>query len=342
MDTKERDKKQILENARKNLIDVLQKQYPEMSQTKLVEKCQKAGYQVSQPEISRLLAGKGNLTLYQAIAFSDILEIPLECFLNGKMKAGGVYLDNLGANFITDSNADEFSGFFGNYHALFHSTGADENKVLEGILQVGKMPEGKICCAKFVLDTGELDRQGSPILKRYKGQVIIAPMVEAIYCILASEKYGEISILEFRYRSFKVRDVVCRMGLVLTVSAGEQKFPIVHKLFISRDKLEGKLRDNILQMLRLSNYEFKVSQRTLEKIQEQYPKYAAICKELQGREFQKYITVNENTFWRENGDLEKKELLELLLILKKMENIAYNIPVRRDEDRYSFFLYENK
>lgn len=342
MDTKERGKTQVLEAARKNFIQVLRTQYSGMSQTQLAEKCKEAGYQVSQPEISRLLAEKGTMTLYQAIAFADVLDMPLEHLLNGAGRPEGIFLGNLREAFITDPDAKEFDGLQGKYYVLFHSTGADEEKVLEGMLQIGRMPGEKVCRVRFVLDTGVCDRQGNPIRKQYEGQTVIAPAAETIYCILSSERQGEISILAFRYRSFKVRDMACRMGLVLTVSAGEQRFPAAHKLFISRDKLTGNLRDNILQMLRLSNYEFKVSERTLETIKEQYPKYVPVCNELRGKEFQRYITVNENIFWQENGAIEKKELLELLLLLKKMENIPYYLSVRRDEDRYSYFLYENR
>lgn len=342
MDTKEQGKNQVLEAVRKNFIRVLHKQYPEMSQTKLAEKCREAGYQVSQPEISRLLTEKGTMTLYQAIAFADVLDMPLEQLLNGAGRPEGIFLGNLGEAFVTNSDAKEFDGLQGKYHVLFHSTGADEEKVLEGTLQIGRALGEKMCRVRFTLDTGEYDRQGDPVQKQYEGQTVIAPMSEIIYCILSSERQGEISILTFRYRSFKVKDMACRMGLALTVSAGEQRFPVAHKLFISREKLTGTLRENILQMLRLSNHEFKVSQHTLDIIKRQYPKYAPVCNELQGKEFRKYITVDENTFWQENGVIEKKELLKLLLLLKKMENIPYNLPVRRDEDRYSYFLYENR
>lgn len=54
----------------------------EISQLQLGKICMEHGYSVSQSEISRLHTGKVPLTLYQLIAFAEVLEIPASWFLD--------------------------------------------------------------------------------------------------------------------------------------------------------------------------------------------------------------------------------------------------------------------
>lgn len=55
------------------------------------------------------------------------------------------------------------------------------------------------------------------------------------YCILVNNENGNLSLLTFRDILFLSGKAQSRMGLAMTIAAGELKYPAVHKLAIYRD-----------------------------------------------------------------------------------------------------------
>ena len=137
-----------------------------ISQTDMVKLCQQKGYSVQQPEISKLKSKKCRITLYQAMAFADVLGVPVDYLVNGGVNENTIRfsLDN---RFVTQADAREFRGILGEYHTLFHSTAEMEDKWLDGKLILSKSSEG-ICRAEFTLWTGERNSAGINIMKKLK------------------------------------------------------------------------------------------------------------------------------------------------------------------------------
>ena len=100
-----------------------------ISQVRLSELCKEQGYQISQPEISRLNSGDGQLTMYQLVGVSKALNMSVDQM---------IYPDNLHTNFqvvggafITDPDDASFAGYMGTYYTIFHSTEMYSDKFLK-------------------------------------------------------------------------------------------------------------------------------------------------------------------------------------------------------------------
>lgn len=336
-DIGDKTKKKMLEEIRLWINTLLKKK--KISQKSLVVMCQKAGFDITQPEISRLMNGKGTINLYQAIAFAQVLNIPLDRLIEGTIEQPTVQLEIFGDKFLTDPySAKEFISLLGKYHVIFHSTAANEDKILEGKLSFSALPSKKICQAAFRLDTGDRDAQGNAVYKDYQGQMLIAKSVDTAYCLLASEQIGEICMIEFRYRNFQVRKLSCRLGMVMTVSAGDEKQPSVHKMFFSRTPLQGKEKDTIIQMLRMNAGRFLVSRQTLLDMREKYPEFSPACNELLNRMYKEYTEVSAGVI-EMSTDLNRKKMIEFMSLIRKREGLPYTIALRAQEDQFSHYIY---
>lgn len=336
-DIGDKTKKKLLEEIRMRINALLKEK--KISQKALVVMCQKAGFDITQPEVSRLMNEKGTINLYQVIAFAQALNIPMDRLIEGNVEQPTVQLEIFGDKFLTDpSSAKEFTSLLGKYHVIFHSTAADEDKILEGELSFSALPSKKICQAAFRLDTGDRDAQGNAVYKDYQGQMLIAKSVDTAYCLLASEQIGELCMIEFRYRNFQVRKLSCRLGMVMTVSAGDVKQPSVHKMFFSRTPLNGKARETIIQMLRMNADRFLVSRQTLLDIWEKYPEFSPACNELLKRDCKEYMEVSAGVV-EMSTDLNRKKMIEFMSLIGKIEGLPYTIALKAQEDQFSHYIY---
>lgn len=239
----------------------------QISQVALQRACEKCGYRIPQPEISRLYSGKAQLTLYQLTAFAEALEIPLSYLMNEDAEYRRVNLE--GNAFLTDPAHEMFQGYLGTFYTIFHSTAPDEeDKVLFGMLTFEPSAQGRICEARFTLNTGHAFLKGKEIRKYYKGQLVISTLGVA-YCILVNERMGEFNVITFRHRSFWVRQIACRMGLALSVTAGEEKNPVAHKILLSRTKFSEGMVEKVLPFLKMETEGAYVRREGLEELQKE-------------------------------------------------------------------------
>ena len=228
-----------------------------LSQVELEEMCRQKGYRVSQPEISRLTSGKSQLSLYQAIALSDVLDIPLDQMVGVKSSKKSTIIS--GGSFVTEPTDKAFEGYLGTFYTVFHSTEVYSDEYLHGKLVFSQMNGNKICGAIFELNTGVKDQNGHDIIKRYHGQLIISIRQRTGYCILVNERMGEICSLEFRHRDFFVKKMQCRLALVLTVTAGEIKHPVAHKMLLSRQVITPSILREVGPFLKFRDGDIRIS-----------------------------------------------------------------------------------
>lgn len=134
-----------------------------------------------------------------------------------------------------------------------------------------------------------------------------------------NERMGEICNLAFRHRAFFVKEVQCRLGLVLTVSAGEVKRPAVHRIFLSRYPISEDILSKISPILKLdSNHnEVLVSCRVLKELEKEciYPNFdfnALIEKSF----MEDYVLVDEASIRAVNRRLSNYEVREILSSIK--------------------------
>lgn len=233
-----------------------------IKQKDLLNLCKEKGYNISQPELSRILANKVVLTLYPCLAICDVLGIDILRIQHPEKKNKFELSKEM---FVTDPNRPELENYLGGYEVLFYTTDVRENKLLNGRLELtskGK-EEYAYCSAAFKLDTKDTDMRGEPIYKRYQGQFLVSPQMGVGYLFLVNNKVGEICTVEFRHRTFFFKQVECRLGLVLTTSTGEKKVPAVHKMVIYRGRLEQTQEEELVHMLKLDNTEMHVDAAVL-------------------------------------------------------------------------------
>lgn len=329
----ERDngKQKILNDIRIQLNKYIKNQ--RLNQKEILERCAKNGFEISQSEISRILSGKTGITLYQAMALSKTLDISLDRLAFSSDYEEETRLKVPGTSFIEDPVKREFNGYTGTFHVYFQSTSRYEDKILNGTLRFEPDKEERICKAYFDLCTGEKEIGGKEKVKQYTGQLIISKRVETAYCILACKEIGEISLICFRHRDFFVKNVLCKVGLSLTVSAGD-KTPVVHQLFISRRNWEEDKEKMIIQLLRMSQSAILIPEDKRENLPREYADlFEAISRDKKG-----YYEINIQALMDKRIS-SRKEKLEFLSLLEELAEVPSDFRLSGEMDRFLYFLY---
>lgn len=322
-----------------------------ITQAELLKSCQKLGYHISQPEISKLYGEKIHLTLYHLAAFSEVLGIPTDCLLdeaavfrrlNVSGPGSGLGLGSgSGSGFIVQPSDEAFRGYLGTYFTIFHSTSMQEEKILRGEMNFSASDSGDICEACFQLDTGEKNRDGSPVLKHYQGQLIISGRMSVAYCILTNEEIGEISLIEFRHRNFFVRQAEARLGLVLTVSAGDKKVPVTQRIFLSRRRIPDENLDEFISFLKLEPQDFLVRKEELEMLADQSEEPEFDSRAFLGAcEEDTYAIVNAALVKRGNRKMNRYALAKLLSCFKSGSAGDFLMPLEEQDDFLTYELLE--
>lgn len=220
-----------------------------VSQVDLVGLCRQQGYNITQPEISKLNSQTSKITLYQAMAFSTALNVSLDYLLKGEERK--ISLNFPEGNLTVKVDNGAFNGILGRYYTLFHSTVPKEAKWLYGELMLEADTDGN-CHAKYRLDTGQKSNNGQAVYKYYTGQAIASKRLPVMYIILGNTQMGELCFIELRYRTFHTRDMECRMGLSLTTASGDAKLPDVHKVLLFRNQINDKALEKIKESLEIT------------------------------------------------------------------------------------------
>ena len=232
-----------------NRVNIVRKK-KKISQVDLVKICQQHGYNITQPEISKLNSGISKITLYQAMAFSVALNVSLDYLLKGEKENFILTLPE--GNLTVKTDKGDFKGILGTYHTLFHSTVPKEEKWLQGELELVADAESR-CKAEYRLDTGQRDSSGEAIYKCYTGQAIASKRLPVLYIILGNAQMGELCFVELRYRAFHTRDMECRMGLVLTTASGDERLPDIHKMLLFRNQINDETFETMKELLQIVN-----------------------------------------------------------------------------------------
>lgn len=333
-----KSKTQLSEEIWKRIRSILNKR--EISQVELQKLCKECGYKVTQPEISKLYSGKLQLTLYQLTAFSEALNVPIDFLVNERDNFNRFRVT--GQSFITNPADEAFSGYIGTYNTVFRSTSPFENKDLMGKISFLPSEKGDICEAEFELDTGETDLKGRKIIKKYQGQLIISYKMGVAYCILVNELIGEISVIAFRHRTFLVKQAECRLGLVLTVSAGEAKKPVVHRMFFARSELKENVMEKIIPFLKLESEEVLVREKDMLEFADKGNRtgYDFLSLLNHGEE-EKYILIDEKSIRKQDKKLSRSDLAELYSYIKRYSAGTFLTALEEFDDNRTYEILRN-
>lgn len=232
---------------------------------------------ISQPTISKLMSKKSNFSLDDIIKISKALDVNL---LKIASASYDMYNDNSlyystrsiseSDNFVINPSRQAFKGYIGNtYYVYYKSTISSEEKIIEGKLEFSSTDDNT-CSVNLKIYTGNYNINGQKIYKEYIGNMIISLPLSTCYISLVNQQIGEISYLTFAHMFVFNSDMLCRMGAVLTTSAGEHKRPTLHRMLIS--KVEFDLQDEndalfLDSQLNLNNKNIILSAKNLENLE---------------------------------------------------------------------------
>lgn len=292
------------------------------------------GWQISQSELSRLLAGNVKISLYQISALARVFDMSLDELVNGNSRQIEVYGEKLVRN-IRDS---AFDGWRGKYFTIFSSTAAGEDKIIRGELFLEPGERG--CDARYSLNTGEKNVYGVEMYKEYRGVAVISNNMQVVYIILNDQSAGELCFVEFRYRIFRIKDAECRMGLVLTTSAGEEKTPTAHRMFLTRNELTQEQIGEMRGALKFAGKQIRIEKNDLDKLLTDTENKAnyVLCKALEKEYAKEVIEISyEELVYKLSREkcskIERAEAIGRLLRLCKNE---MNVTVGKNDDDMSY------
>lgn len=180
---------------------------------------------------------------------------------------------------IMSASNSVFNGYWGTYYTYFFPTISSENNILTGTLKLYKgIPNAR---AKLTLDTGKFNDDGSPFLKIYDGTLLYSSTAKCCYCVLSSDRVGEMSFFMFRYFRLHSHKLECRLCEALTASAGgEDTYPTVHRMLISREAIEPEHLQMLSPVLNLNNSQITISAEGLKHIANMSEEYVRIVNRL--------------------------------------------------------------
>lgn len=303
-----------------------------IEQKELILACKKVGMPISQPDISKIYSAKKSINIYQLTAVCKVLNKPMEFFVMEEDRQRKDFCDPRGAQALVDSGS-EVETYKGCFHFYYLSTALGEDKILHGILVIDEK------CGYYelglTLDTGTKDRQGETIIKEYTGRILVSSALGGAYLIFKSHAIGEVSMICIRHRNYSVKDMECRIGLVLTISAGEAKEPTAHRCLLIRNELNKDILEEMRPWLRMVSKRICINKDKLEKIlTEVASKYPDCQDEIEKirrtpsvDEVELYVDTMKNQL-----SMKKEEFSYLLSLLYGAANTSENYNVSQFDD----------
>lgn len=154
-------------------------------------------------------------------------------------------------NLIFDISHPFFEQYIGDYECHFCPTISKEAKkeqFLHGTIHIREDWNNLCCRVEIRLNTNQLIQgTNEPYYKIYKGTMFISGRLETCYCIVENPELGECNFIAFRHvRPPNNTNYLGGMAAVLTVSAGGDNVPTMHRMLINR----GHINDQKLNILK--------------------------------------------------------------------------------------------
>lgn len=319
-----------------------------LKQSDLLRMCKEKGYSINQSELSRILSNSISLGFYPVLALADVLDIDLSIFNSTGQKKTS-FLELSPEVFAISPEERAVKSYLGKYSTLFHSTDAQEKeKILHGRLILFQENETtakrntSYCGAYFSVDTGIKDLQGNPVLKKYQGRFIISRQLDVAYCILVNNEWGEISVIEFRHRVFYLKNVECRMGMTLTVSAGEKKIPTAHRFIMYREpyELTEPQEKLLVNTLKMTSGEIHLRADSLEDAKEFLDE--KILERIKNNLTESYYVLNETILKYISPHMSKREARGVYELLKGYSDEEFAMYVNEEDDAVVYSALHNE
>lgn len=207
-----------------------------IKQSELVQKCGEIGMPISQPELSKLYNETKKINLYELTAISKALDTTVDFFISDFIP----YQDDLlsgkeSKKLLSKADDEAFDGYYGKYCIYYNATTERAEKIQSGRMIISPAKEG-YCKVELMIYTG-MYKNKKEVVKKYEGRMLITTLLTGAYVVLRNDLIGELCFMIMRYQTFLTEQMECRMALCLTIGAGENKLPTVHRMLISRKEL---------------------------------------------------------------------------------------------------------
>lgn len=271
------------EDAIRRRLDALMRQH-RYSQIQFCELLRERGMALEQGNLSSMLRGRKRIPLSLIVHICDIFGIslaelveepsetaaPLPRVCSGELPEP---ISGLGDSFIIDPASPEFHGYLQTYHIYILPIHTYETRPMTGTLTLAA--RGGLCEAILGLSTNQIS-EGTPLQKRYRGQVLISTAIDTVYILLYSPIEGDLSIISFRHYLLPHQPLDCRIAAVLTNQSGEFHAPTMQRMFLSRTPIQPEHLPLLLPHLKLNSSSVCISEDKLERLQRSAPEYAEL------------------------------------------------------------------
>lgn len=244
-----------------------------ITQKEMKEKCEKAGFDISQATISNAKRGHGNITISNLLAIAyalnvnimEILDVPCALITDESNKRDPL-LNMEGEMFITNPESAYIKSYLGKFHVLFYKTSGTSDDMVKGILEINPGKNKMSCEVTLRLDVNEVTRLGEEIRKVYKGQLISSPAMRSVYIFLFNSQIGEASMLLLQQIFVSYHQVETAMAVAITTASGANRRPTVHRMCISRQEVKAENMDYIKGQLLMNTSDIILTNEQIENI----------------------------------------------------------------------------
>lgn len=329
-----RDK--LLSGIVNNVKDILKER--DVTQAQLVKLLQESGYEISQPDVSKILAGKIKPTVYFLVAVSEVFGVSMEQLVGNVQSEAPLRIE--GKNFhLNPYEEEEYNSVLGEYYLYFETT----NKLEDSVLMKGNISFHKkdtFCEASMAL---AVMQNGKHIVKKYSGQLILSNRMQAGYVLLFSPRIGEISFFTFRYRSSLPRPMTCRLGIAVTMSSGEQNLPTAHRLLLSRSELNETHLKKVWPYLKLASNELLVDDEAFCEMMRLHPEKENYLKNIYDISKKRIcVRIDEADIRKANRKISYREFTQLKQILLQTAEVMPNTRISEEDDMGALYMLEDE
>lgn len=137
-------------------------------------------------------------------------------------------------------------------------------------------------------------------------------------------------VIAFQHRDFFIKQMECRLGLALTVSAGESRYPAVERILISRFPLSDEKAKEVIPLLKLEPMqETLIGKRDLIA-----SGYGDLCGESDDAD--EYLSINESIIRRRNRWSSAREQAMIMAEIKRFSVADYVTLLTEKEDNCAY------
>lgn len=314
-----------------------------LKQNEIVDRCRAAGVMISQGTISNISNKDKSISLSTVVGLCKGLEIDIHEILPETVPRKSVTTASFRMP-TSATNNNAYKGYIGSYHVYFFPTISNKEELLHGELEISSPSDEKICSATMTLHTGDkkiINGKEVEIIKEYVGEFFISIPMQSGYCILKNAQMDEQCFFIFHHWHIYSNDLMCRMAVAATTSAGSNRRPTVHRLYMCREPLSEENQKYIRGQLRLNESEILIAKDQYERLilQEKIPKEFCDIFEKEAK-LDQYYSVTEAKLV--NCNIVEKDFAQAISLLRDYSTAPKYNKVSMKTDEFVFEYYQDQ